>query len=51
MAKSGDKVKIITEKEEFEGILMPRPDLLEKGFTVVKLDNGYNIGIEDKIRP
>jgi glutamyl-tRNA(Gln) amidotransferase subunit D len=48
MAKAGDKVKIITEKEEFEGILMPRPELLEKGFTVVKLDNGYNIGIEDK---
>jgi glutamyl-tRNA(Gln) amidotransferase subunit D len=47
-AKSGDKVKIITEKEEFEGILMPRPELLEKGFTVIKLDNGYNIGIEDK---
>ena len=48
MAKAGDRVKIITEKEEFEGILMPRPELLEKGFTVVKLDNGYNIGIEDK---
>jgi len=47
-AKPGDKVKIITEKEEFEGILMPRPELLEKGFTVIKLDNGYNIGIEDK---
>jgi len=47
-AKSGDRVKIITEKEEFEGILMPRPELLEKGFTVVKLDSGYNIGIEDK---
>ncbi|MBW2966003.1 Glu-tRNA(Gln) amidotransferase subunit GatD [Candidatus Woesearchaeota archaeon] len=47
-AKPGDKVKIITEKEEFEGILIPRPELLEKGFTVLKLDNGYNIGIEDK---
>ncbi|MBW2978105.1 Glu-tRNA(Gln) amidotransferase subunit GatD [Candidatus Woesearchaeota archaeon] len=47
-AKPGDKVKIITDKEEFEGILIPRPELLEKGFTVIKLDNGYNIGIEDK---
>ena len=46
--KAGDKVKIITDKEEFEGILMPRPELLEKGYTVVKLDNGYNIGIKDK---
>jgi glutamyl-tRNA(Gln) amidotransferase subunit D len=47
-AKPGDRVKIITEKEEFEGVLMPRPELLEKGFTIIKLDNGYNIGIEDK---
>ena len=47
-AKPGDKAKVLTEKEEFEGILMPRPELLEKGFTVIKLDNGYNIGIEDK---
>jgi glutamyl-tRNA(Gln) amidotransferase subunit D len=48
MAKSGDRVKVITKDEEFEGILIPRPEILEKGFTVVKLDNGYNIGIEDK---
>ena len=47
-AKAGDKVKVITDKEEFEGVLMPRPSILEKGFTVIKLDNGYNIGIEDK---
>jgi len=47
-AKSGDRVKVVTKDEEFEGILMPRPEILEKGFTVLKLDNGYNIGIEDK---
>jgi glutamyl-tRNA(Gln) amidotransferase subunit D len=47
-AKSGDKVKVIAEKEEFEGILMPRPDILGKDITVIKLDNGYNIGIEKK---
>ncbi len=30
---------------------MPRPELLPTGFTVLKLDNGYNIGIQDsKIR-
>ena len=46
--KAGDRIKVITEEEEFEGILMPRPELLEEGITVVKLDNGYNIGIKDK---
>lgn len=46
--KAGDRVKVITEEEEIEGILMPRPELLEEGITVVKLDSGYNIGIKDK---
>ncbi len=40
----GDLIKIKTEKEEIEGRLMPRtyynPDIV-----VVKLSNGYNIGI------
>jgi glutamyl-tRNA(Gln) amidotransferase subunit D len=45
---AGDKVKIITKDEEFIGTLMPRPDILEKGITILKLDNGYNIGIEEK---
>jgi glutamyl-tRNA(Gln) amidotransferase subunit D len=44
----GDKVKITTKDEEFTGTLMPRPEILEKGITVLKLDNGYNIGIEEK---
>ena len=46
--KSGDSVKVITEKEEFEGILMPRPEILDKDVTIIKLDNGYNIGIDNK---
>ena len=51
MTKPGDKVKIITEKEEFEGILMPRPEILDKDITVLKLDSGYNIGInKEKIK-
>jgi len=50
MAKAGDRVKVVTKEEEFEGILMPRPELLGKDVTVLKLDNGYNIGIDnDKI--
>jgi len=48
LPKSGDRVKVLTEKEEFIGILMPRPEILDKDITVVKLDNGYNIGIDNK---
>ena len=48
MPKPGDRIKIITEDKEVEGILMPRPGILDKDVTIVKLDNGYNIGIENK---
>ena len=48
MAKAGDKVIVKTEKEEFEGILMPRPAILDQNVTVVKLESGYNIGIDNK---
>lgn len=44
MAKPGEKVKIKTDKEEIEGVLMPE----EKEFVVVKLDTGYNMGIDKK---
>ena len=47
MPELGDVVKIITKHEIYEGILMPRPEIFEKGYTVVKLENGYNIGIGD----
>ena len=44
MAKPGDRVKVVVEKEEIEGVLMPE----EKEFVVVKLDTGYNMGIDKK---
>ena len=44
MAKPGDRVKVVADKEEIEGILMPE----EKEFVVVKLDTGYNMGIDKK---
>ncbi len=44
----GDVVKVDTEEQAYEGILMPRPEIFEKGFVIVKLDNGYNIGIDEK---
>ena len=47
MPELGDVVKVIAKDGVYEGILMPRPEILEKGYTVIKLDNGYNVGIED----
>lgn len=44
MAKPGDRVKVVVEKEEIEGVLMPE----EKEFVVLKLDTGYNMGIDKK---
>jgi glutamyl-tRNA(Gln) amidotransferase subunit D len=43
MANPGDKVKVITKDKEIEGTLMPNQ---ETDSIVIKLENGYNIGIE-----
>jgi glutamyl-tRNA(Gln) amidotransferase subunit D len=42
MAKPGDRVKVVADKE-YEGVLMPNE---ETNSVVVKLDNGYNVGID-----
>lgn len=48
---AGDKVEIRTESETLVGILMPRPSILDQDIVIIKLDNGYNIGIQkDKIK-
>ena len=47
-AEYGDSVKVVTKDRAYEGILMPRPEILDGNFIVLKLDNGYNIGIEKK---
>ena len=44
----GDMVKVHTDEAVYEGILMPRPEIFEKDHTIIKLDNGYNIGIDNK---
>jgi len=44
-AKPGDRVKVITTDEIREGILIPNE---ETDSVVIKLDNGYNIGIDKK---
>ena len=36
----GDIVKVHAENEIYEGILMPRPDIFEKGHIIIKLSNG-----------
>jgi glutamyl-tRNA(Gln) amidotransferase subunit D len=44
-AKTGDRVKVTTDSDIKEGILMPNA---ETGSVVIKLDNGYNVGVNKK---
>ncbi|MEM0379650.1 MAG: Glu-tRNA(Gln) amidotransferase subunit GatD [Nanopusillaceae archaeon] len=42
----GDRIRVISDGEEIYGVLMPRYSIYEgKNILVIKLDNGYNIGI------
>lgn len=51
MANPGDKVKITTSEGVYEGILMPRPELLGNDVYIVKQSSGYNVGIDkDKVQ-
>jgi glutamyl-tRNA(Gln) amidotransferase subunit D len=43
--KPGDRVKVFTKEEAIEGILVPSPEL-DKNSVIIKLDSGYNIGID-----
>ncbi|MFA5381600.1 MAG: Glu-tRNA(Gln) amidotransferase subunit GatD [Candidatus Micrarchaeia archaeon] len=42
----GDSIEIIQPSNKFEGLLMPRPELGNQECIVLKLNNGYNIGIK-----
>ena len=42
----GDRIKVTSGEGSFEGVLMPKPDSGEKDAIVIKLKNGYNIGIK-----
>lgn len=46
--KIGDDVKIVTKKQEFFGIILPRYETFSDKYIVLKLKSGYNIGIEVK---
>ena len=41
----GDLIKVTREGEVFEGVLMPRYELADDLHIVLKLKNGYNIGL------
>ncbi len=43
--KPGDKVEVITKDEVVKGILLPS---FKEGIIFIKLDNGYNLGIDKK---
>ena len=42
----GDKVRIIKDNKTYEGILLPRIEFGDSNCIVIKLDNGYNIGLK-----
>jgi glutamyl-tRNA(Gln) amidotransferase subunit D len=44
MPKPGDRVSIVAKDETVQGVLLPE----EKDFVIVKLDSGYNIGVDKK---
>jgi glutamyl-tRNA(Gln) amidotransferase subunit D len=47
-AKPGDRIKVVTKKQTYEGILVPSVELTGKDTLILKLANGYNIGIDKK---
>jgi glutamyl-tRNA(Gln) amidotransferase subunit D len=44
-AEIGDLVRVTKEKETYEGILIPRSEYGDEKHVVIKLKNGYNIGV------
>lgn len=50
--KVGERISIVKDSQTYEGLLMPKTELGDENCIVLKLDNGYNIGIrfEGKIK-
>ena len=44
-SKPGDWVKVEINSELIEGILMPRAEYLDDNIIILKLNSGYNIGL------
>jgi glutamyl-tRNA(Gln) amidotransferase subunit D len=45
-AEVGDMIRVTRKSEVYEGILIPRSEYSDETHIVVKMKNGYNIGIE-----
>jgi glutamyl-tRNA(Gln) amidotransferase subunit D len=45
-AVQGDKIELLVENMRYEGIVMPRHKFSAENVLVIKLANGYNVGIE-----
>ncbi|HLD56996.1 MAG TPA: Glu-tRNA(Gln) amidotransferase subunit GatD, partial [archaeon] len=44
--KVGDRISVSKEGKVYEGILMPRIELGDPNCLIIKLNNGYNVGVE-----
>ena len=44
-AEVHDRVRIETESMTYEGLIMPKHNFSEESIIIIKLDNGYNIGV------
>lgn len=44
----GDRIKVTKPEIEHEGMLLEKPDYSNENTLIIKLDSGYNIGIEVK---
>lgn len=56
-ASVGDRIRVMKEEQDFEGILLPRTEGEDPNYLTIKLDSGYNTGIKvtenveiDKVR-
>jgi len=47
-AEIGDEIEVILDKEVYKGILLPRSELEDEWHLIIKLKNGYNIGLRFK---
>jgi glutamyl-tRNA(Gln) amidotransferase subunit D len=45
-AEIGDVIRVLKDEETYEGILIPRSEFGDDKHIVIKLRNGYNIGIQ-----
>jgi glutamyl-tRNA(Gln) amidotransferase subunit D len=50
VTQPGDRIRLLRDGQTFEGILMPRHGFSGESILTIKLDNGYNIGIEASIK-